>query len=98
MTQMGTLYNSPPPTQGLASLMILALFDRLRVAQADGFEHIHGLVEVTKRAFNVRDRVVTDPDKIVAISIDTCRRHLLMRKQQRSILASRALARALRRR
>jgi gamma-glutamyltranspeptidase/glutathione hydrolase len=44
--------------------MILALFDRLRVAQADGFEHIHGLVEVTKRAFNVRDRVVTDPDKI----------------------------------
>ncbi|MGA6937597.1 MAG: gamma-glutamyltransferase, partial [Pseudolabrys sp.] len=64
MTQMGTLYNSPPPTQGLASLMILALFDRLRVAQADGFEHIHGLVEVTKRAFNVRDRVVTDPDKI----------------------------------
>ena len=64
MTQMGTLYNSPPPTQGLASLMILALFDRLRVAQADGFEHIHGLVEATKRAFNVRDRVVTDPDKI----------------------------------
>ena len=27
----GTLYNTPPPTQGLASLMILALFDRLRV-------------------------------------------------------------------
>ena len=29
----GTLYNTPPPTQGLASLMILALFDRLRVAK-----------------------------------------------------------------
>jgi gamma-glutamyltranspeptidase/glutathione hydrolase len=27
----GALYNTPPPTQGLASLMILALFDRLRV-------------------------------------------------------------------
>ena len=63
-TQAGTLYNSPPPTQGLASLMILALFDRLRVAQAEGFEHIHGLVEATKRAFRIRDRVVTDPDKI----------------------------------
>ncbi|MBN9058771.1 MAG: gamma-glutamyltransferase, partial [Rhizobiales bacterium] len=25
----GTLHNTPPPTQGLASLMILALFDRL---------------------------------------------------------------------
>jgi gamma-glutamyltranspeptidase len=62
--QAGTLYNSPPPTQGLASLLILALFERLRVAQADGFEHIHAIVESTKRAFRVRDRVITDPDKI----------------------------------
>jgi gamma-glutamyltranspeptidase len=60
----GTLYNTPPPTQGLASLMILALFDRLRVAQGESFEHIHGLVEATKRAFLVRDREVTDPDRI----------------------------------
>ncbi|MDP2409047.1 MAG: gamma-glutamyltransferase [Pseudolabrys sp.] len=59
----GTLYNAPPPTQGLASLMILALFDRLRVAKAESFEHVHGLVEATKRAFRVRDRFVTDPDK-----------------------------------
>ena len=28
--EAGTLYNTPPPTQGLASLMILALFERLR--------------------------------------------------------------------
>ena len=46
--------------------MILALFDRLRVAQAESFEHIHGIIEATKRAFRVRDRVVTDPDKITA--------------------------------
>ena len=63
-TQAGTLYNPPPPTQGLASLIILALFERLRVTQAEGFEHIHGLVEATKRAFRVRDRVITDPGKI----------------------------------
>lgn len=62
--QNGTLYNSPPPTQGLASLIIVALFERLRVAEAEGFEHIHGIVEATKRSFRVRDRVVTDPDKI----------------------------------
>ena len=62
--QGATLYNAPPPTQGLASLMILALFERLRVAQAEGFEHIHGLVESTKRAFRVRDSVVTDPNRI----------------------------------
>ena len=63
-TQGHTLYNAPPPTQGLASLIILGLFDRLRVAQAESFEHIHGLVEATKRAFRLRDRIVTDPDKI----------------------------------
>jgi gamma-glutamyltranspeptidase len=61
----GTLYNSPPPTQGLASLMILALFERLRVAEAESFEHVHGLVEATKRAFRVRDRFVTDPERLV---------------------------------
>ena len=59
-----TLYNMTPPTQGLASLMILGLFDRLGVTQADGFAHIHGLVEATKRAFLVRDRYVTDPARM----------------------------------
>jgi gamma-glutamyltranspeptidase/glutathione hydrolase len=57
----GTLYNMTPPTQGLAALMILALFDRLGVTEAESFDHIHGLVEATKRAFLVRDRYVTDP-------------------------------------
>jgi gamma-glutamyltranspeptidase/glutathione hydrolase len=62
----GTLFNAPPPTQGLASLIILALFDRLGVREADGFDHVHGLVEATKRAFRIRDRVVTDPDRLPA--------------------------------
>ena len=55
------LFNFPPPTQGLASLMILALFDRLGVREAEGFDHIHGLIEATKQAFLVRDRHVGDP-------------------------------------
>ncbi|MFA5968829.1 MAG: gamma-glutamyltransferase family protein [Sphingomonas sp.] len=55
------LYNSAPPTQGFASLMILALFDRLRADGADGFDHVHGLVEATKQAFLLRDRHVGDP-------------------------------------
>ncbi|HEX2653639.1 MAG TPA: gamma-glutamyltransferase [Xanthobacteraceae bacterium] len=62
--QSGTLFNAPPPTQGLASLIILGLFDRLRVKEAEGFDHIHGIVEATKRAFRVRDRYVTDPDRL----------------------------------
>ena len=46
----------------MASLMILGLFDRLGVAEAEGFEHLHGLVEATKQAFLIRDRHCTDPD------------------------------------
>ena len=60
----GTVYNTPPPTQGLASLIILALYERLRVREAESFEFAHGLVEATKRAFRVRDRVVTDPVRV----------------------------------
>jgi len=62
--ETGTLYNTPPPTQGLASLIILALFERLRVTEAESFDHVHGLIEATKRAFIVRDRVVTDPERL----------------------------------
>jgi len=57
----GTVYNTDAPTQGVVSLMILALFARLGVSEAEGFDHIHGLVEATKRALRMRDRVVTDP-------------------------------------
>jgi gamma-glutamyltranspeptidase len=58
------LYNFPPPTQGLASLIILGAFARLGVTRADTFEHIHGLIEATKRAFAVRDSFITDFDRL----------------------------------
>jgi oxamate amidohydrolase len=60
-TAAATLHNTPPPTQGFASLMILALFERLRVTEAESFDHIHSLVEATKRAFRLRDRFLADP-------------------------------------
>jgi len=60
-TSAGALHNTPPPTQGFASLMILALFERLGIAEAEGFDHIHGLIEATKRAFRLRDRFLGDP-------------------------------------
>ncbi|HEX2726384.1 MAG TPA: gamma-glutamyltransferase family protein [Beijerinckiaceae bacterium] len=56
-----TLYNSPPPTQGLASLLVLGIFERLGVERGESVEHHHGLIEATKRAVAIRDRVVTDP-------------------------------------
>ncbi|MGH6671229.1 MAG: gamma-glutamyltransferase family protein [Xanthobacteraceae bacterium] len=60
----GTIYNTGAPTQGVASLMILALFERLGAAAAETFDHVHRLVEATKRALRVRDRAVTDPDHL----------------------------------
>ena len=56
------LFNMPPPTQGLTSLMLLGVFDRLQVEEAETFEFVHGLVEATKQSFRVRDLYVTDPD------------------------------------
>lgn len=56
------LYNLPPPTQGLASLLLLGVFDRLEVPRPDDFRYVHALVEAAKCAFRVRDRVITDPD------------------------------------
>jgi oxamate amidohydrolase len=57
----GTLYNTPPPTQGLVSLAILALYDRIAAEESEGFDHVHRLVEATKQAFLIRDAEITDP-------------------------------------
>lgn len=57
-----TVYNMPPPTQGLASLLILGLYARQAAERADSPDHLHRLVECTKAAFRIRNRYVTDPD------------------------------------
>ena len=63
--QGATLYNLPPPTQGVASLIMLGLFERLRVRRGEGVEHQHGLIEAAKRAYAIRDRIVTDPRHMI---------------------------------
>ena len=55
------LFNMPPPTQGLASLLLLGIYDGLGVQQAESFDFAHGLIEATKQAFRIRDRYITDP-------------------------------------
>jgi len=59
------LFNLGPPTQGLASLLILGLFARLQrragAMDAGGYAHIHALVEATKQAYRIRDAVIADP-------------------------------------
>lgn len=58
----GRLWNMTPPTQGISSLMILAIFDQLGVTQAEGTAHLHGLIEATKQAFIQRNAELGDPD------------------------------------
>ncbi len=60
---LGTLYNTPPPTQGLVSLLILGILDTLDIGAVDpaSADYVHLCVEGVKQAFGVRDRYVTDP-------------------------------------
>jgi gamma-glutamyltranspeptidase len=60
---LGRLYNMPPPTQGLVSLLILAILDRLDIGKMDpeGADYVHLCVEAVKQAFGIRDRYITDP-------------------------------------
>lgn len=60
------LFNCPPPTQGLASLAILGILERLAKRQgcdmADPACLVHSIVEATKQAFRIRKRHIADPD------------------------------------
>lgn len=56
------VYNMPPPTQGLASLLLLAVYGKNPARDADGVDYVHRMVESTKAAFRVRNAYVTDPD------------------------------------
>ncbi|MBX2804877.1 MAG: gamma-glutamyltransferase family protein [Hyphomicrobiales bacterium] len=64
------LFNFPPPTQGLASLLILGVFNRLNISEADGYDYVHGLVEATKQAFYIRNNYVTDPSYMPSPATD----------------------------
>jgi gamma-glutamyltranspeptidase/glutathione hydrolase len=82
---LGTLYNMPPPTQGLVSLLILGQLDRVLARGMDpvGAEFVHACVEATKLAFEVRDSVLTDPDYMTVDPAD------LLRPERLDTLAAR---------
>jgi gamma-glutamyltranspeptidase/glutathione hydrolase len=54
-------FNLPPPTQGFASLIILALAERFGVDWRDEAASIHALVEASKLALRTRDAELRDP-------------------------------------
>ena len=63
---LGTLYNMPPPTQGVVSLLILGILDALDIAAVDpaSADYVHLCVEAVKQAFALRDRHITDPARM----------------------------------
>jgi gamma-glutamyltranspeptidase/glutathione hydrolase len=70
---LGDIYNTAPPTQGVVSLIILAILDRLEIGRypEDSAQYIHLVVEATKQAFLIRDRYVSDPN-CMQIDPQTC--------------------------
>ena len=60
-TSLAQLFNLGAPTQGVASLLILAIYDQLYQADWSELQRVHHLIEATKQAFLVRDREVADP-------------------------------------
>ncbi|MXP67601.1 gamma-glutamyltransferase family protein [Pantoea sp. Aalb] len=78
----GDIWNMNLPTQGLVSLAILGITDRLNMQDANEAETIHRIVEATKKAFLLRDVYITDPHHI-DINIQS-----LLNKSELDVLAS----------
>lgn len=56
-----TTYVPPPPSQAIAELFILGMAEHLALGRPDEAAFIHGLVEATKRAYALRERLCADP-------------------------------------
>ncbi len=59
-----TVYEPPPPTQGLAALLGLNLLEGFRLARhrVHSVAHLHLLIEMAKLAYADRDRFIADPE------------------------------------
>jgi len=67
-----TVFETPPPTQGLATLLTLNLLEGFDVAAhpPDSAERLHLLLEATKLAYADRDRWIADPAQ-ARLPVDT---------------------------
>ena len=86
-----SLYNNPPPTQGLCSLILHGVFAELDAPEGESFAHLHGMIEAAKRAYAIRDRVVTDFDHL-AVDPQTFLTPERFKREAGAIKADRAAA------
>ena len=63
------LFNLPPPTQGIASILILGVLDELSIDCKNDVELIHIIVEITKAVFKIRDKYISDP-RYMRVNVD----------------------------
>ena len=59
-----TVYETPPPTQGLTTLLALNMLEGFPLARRPlhSAEHLHLLLEIVKLAYADRDRWIADPE------------------------------------
>jgi gamma-glutamyltranspeptidase/glutathione hydrolase len=59
-----TIYETPPPTQGVSVLQMLRLVEPFDLGTMEylGPDHVHLLVQAKQIAFHDRDRILADPD------------------------------------
>jgi gamma-glutamyltranspeptidase/glutathione hydrolase len=59
-----TVFNTPPPTQGITVLQMLNLLERYDLSSMPflGPDHVHLMVEAKQLAFHDRDLLIADPD------------------------------------
>lgn len=81
-----TVYETPPPTQGISVLQMLNLIEPYDLGKLDflGADHVHLLVQAKQIAFHDRDRFIADPDfvkvpvaRLVSKAYADERRHLV---------------------
>lgn len=63
-------YNLPAPTQGVHSLLIIAIIDKLKEQAKTDADWTHLIVEATKQSFNLRDKMWADPESTKPIYRD----------------------------
>jgi gamma-glutamyltranspeptidase/glutathione hydrolase len=87
-----TIYNTPPPTQGVTSLQILNIIENYPIASwgDEAAAYYHVMVEAAKHAFVDRDKWIADPE-VSPVPVD----ELLSKTRAQAQVAAIDLERAL---